>query len=176
MKTFRLSLFLVVVAVSTNNSFAQSQAIRADKVSLETDSQAFSFDVQYSATNDDRSATGVGFVTCFDSGQLTFVNVTNERVTHRVVPATEPVRDLDDSDGDAKTDMCFSAAYFDLVGNFPNEPLPLRLFSANFVTKKGFDETAVNFAKTSNDAAFKFESSPVKASRRDPRARTVRGE
>jgi len=153
---------LMILVGFGDEAFAQSQTITPSPLTGgAAPGAAVSFDVDYGATNGDMTTTGIGIHVCFNSSQLTFQSLTNERTAHRFAPATMPSLDGANVDGDSLTDRCFEAAYAELGGNFPGENLPVRLFTLNFTATAGFTGTTVRFVETSSDPAFEFVATPA---------------
>ncbi|MGK7903902.1 MAG: FG-GAP-like repeat-containing protein [Hormoscilla sp.] len=109
------------------------------------------FDVTYSTLPDNIPSRGLGLRMHWDSTQISFTGLTNILDSGTAQPTGTPQLDVNDLDSDPNTDSFIVKAWSDISKNWPEAffPLPVDLFTANFVTNLNFDSTRVNFTATS---------------------------
>jgi hypothetical protein len=100
----------------------------------------------------DNTLNALGFRLHFDSSQLTFDSVSDvfEAPSLQINPPQvfEEGSTPGDDDGDANTDSYVLILYLDQTGQFPNEELPLDIYTANFITTADFAGTTLNLTPT----------------------------
>lgn len=108
------------------------------------------FDVTYSTLPDNIPSKGLGLRMHWDSSQISFTGLTNT-LESGGQPTGTPQLDVNDLDSDQNTDFFVVKAWSDISKNWPEAffPLPVNLFTANFVTNLNFASTTVNFTATS---------------------------
>jgi ELWxxDGT repeat protein len=119
------------------------------------------FPVSYTTSSGDSTLTGLGLRMHYNSSLLTY----NGLMGVLPSPARQdtPVDDLNNWDGDAATDKYVFVSWADTAGNWPNLPLAVELFTANFTVANDAaeGETCVRFSASSTAVGYGFESRPV---------------
>jgi subtilisin family serine protease len=114
--------------------------------------------VNYSTSDNDNTLPGIGFRLHYNSSDLTFNNFSNLFTTNLLAQGS-PENDTGNFDNDPNTDKFINVAWLDFSGNWPNQPLPLRLYTANFTASPNFtDQTTINFSSGNPAAGYGFES------------------
>ena len=116
------------------------------------------FNVNYSTSNGVNALFGIGFRLHFDSRELTFGNLSN-LFGGSIGGDLEP--DTNNFDNDPNTDTFIKVGWFDPQGKWPNQPLPLRLYTANFTTNDNFDGTEIKLSSDDTAVNYGFQSTPA---------------
>ena len=97
--------------------------------------------VEYSVSDGDNKLFGIGISLLYDSSVLEYVTMNIDLVSSAGKPAINVNVPKDDGhyieDNDPDTDSIISIAWaaFGIVGSWPNEPLPVKLFDVSFRIK-----------------------------------------
>ncbi|CEJ47390.1 Uncharacterized protein apha_03019 [Umezakia ovalisporum] len=99
----------------------------------------------------------------YNSSELTFNNASDLFLTNLF----GDVKDLPDNgnfDSDVITDRFLQLQYNDFTGNWPNQPLPLKLADFKFTTSDSFTGTQVNFSSSNTAAGYGLAANSVTVS------------
>ena len=126
--------------------------------------QQFGFDVEYHTSDGDNTLLGLGLRMHYNSSVLTFNGFVDVLPTGLFEIQQQPMPDTEDYDGDPDTDKYLLTAWVDVDGNWPNETLPVQLFTPSFTlasaTPLGIS-TTVRFSASSTAPSRLFSSEPV---------------
>jgi len=119
--------------------------------------------VIYMTSDNDITLPGLGLRIHYNSSNLTLDSLSNVYDNGFFVQGT-PEADSADFDQDLTTDTFVNIAWVDLNGQWPNEPLPIDLYIANFMISASLPEEAtstIRFSASSTAAGYGFQSTPV---------------
>ncbi|MFB2816238.1 Calx-beta domain-containing protein, partial [Umezakia ovalisporum] len=117
----------------------------------------------YDTTTGDNSLPGISLRLHYNSSELTFNNASDLFLTNLF----GDVKDLPDNgnfDSDVITDRFLQLQYNDFTGNWPNQPLPLKLADFKFTTTDSFTGTQVNFSSSNTAAGYGLAANSVTVS------------
>ena len=135
-KSFLLSSS-IFLSINTN---ANEQKIFVQGTPLGVLDNTVDIDFGYSTSNLDETTTGFGFRFHFDSSVLKFKDVLYVLEKDLLVDVVGPFDDDENHDNDESTDKYYSVGWVSLYGNWPNEELPAKLLSVQFLVDLGDDE------------------------------------
>ena len=115
----------------------------------------------YNTSTGDNTVTGISLRLHYNSNQLTFQNVENLFSNNLFVPLSEPIPDTVDFDNDPNTDKFIRFGYVDSEGNWPNQPLPLKLGDFNFTTSRDFEGTQLKVTSDNLAPGYSLETNPI---------------
>ncbi|CAN2039968.1 exported hypothetical protein [Candidatus Magnetomoraceae bacterium gMMP-15] len=154
-----ICVLLIAICSFSLKAFAQEQIVTPVPQNQQADSnQAISIDINYSTANpEDETLNGLGIRIHWNSNRITFVNLTNVFETN-LVGQGSPENDTQNFDNDPDTDRFVLVAWADtLTGSWPDEALPIRLYTANFTTAAAFNSsTVINFSASSTHPNYTF--------------------
>ncbi|CEJ42039.1 Uncharacterized protein apha_00012 [Umezakia ovalisporum] len=81
--------------------------------------------------------------------------------------AVEDLADSSNLDKDPQSDRYVQFGYTDFGGNWPNQPLPLKLADFNFTTTENFAGTQVNFTSDNLAPGYSLEADPILISKQE---------
>jgi Ca2+-binding RTX toxin-like protein len=116
-----------------------------------------SIEIEYTTSDGDNTLPAFGFRLHYDSDELNFNSFSNLFDTGLLAEG-EPEPDTENFDNDSNTDTFINVAWVDVQGNWPNQPLPLTLYTSNFRTTANFDGTRINFSSNNTAAGYEFDS------------------
>lgn len=125
--------------------------------------------VIYMTSDNDITLPGLGLRIHYNSSNLALDSLSNVYDNGLFVQGTPEV-DSADFDQDLTTDTFVNIAWVDLTGQWPNEPLPIDLYIANFMISASLPEGAtstIRFSASSTAAGYGFQSTPVKVTVRN---------
>jgi len=147
----------------------QSQVVQPSTTSVLVDPlETFSFDVNYSTTDNVNKLGGLGLNMYFDSTKLSWQDsITNADLDGFLDFGSWPYLSDDTTengggDGDPDTDKCVITAWVSGSSAFPNVALPVMLYTAYFTaTDQATSATQINFEGSSLANGYLFQSTPV---------------
>ena len=125
--------------------------------------ETFSVTVQYTTSDNDDALTGLGLRIHYNSSLLTFNGLSNVLQTS-FLQQSSPMADTADYDQDPTTDKYVLVSWADIYGNWPDQALPVTLFTASFTLAPGVaagTQTAIRFSAASTAADYDFQSQPI---------------
>lgn len=154
--------FSITGSVVEDDSTVPKQVVSAANTSAAA-GQAVQIPVQYTTTDSDNTLSTLGFRLHYDSTKLQFGGLSNVFQTFFVQQQDQA--DASNLDGDAATDRFVLVAWSDFVnGQFPNQPLPLTLYKANFTVAAGLNvgtTSVIRFTDSATALTHSFLGSPV---------------
>jgi hypothetical protein len=149
------------VTLDINNLDELTAATQHVYVSSSTTSEDGTQETVVVSYNADASTTGLGLRIHFDSSVLTFNSVPEVMTNSLITPVLgDLVSDIDDLDGDGRTDKYVQFGWASLFGGWPSAPsaLPANLMSLTFDLPTGSTGSSViNFTDSSHAAGFAFD-------------------
>ena len=114
----------------------------------------------YNTSTGDNTVTGISMRLHYNSNELTFQNVDNFFSNGQFVDL-ENLADTRDFDNNPETDRYIQFGYADFAGNWPNQPLPLKLGDFNFTTSRNFEGTQLNVTSDNLAPGYSLESDSI---------------
>ncbi|MGA1476242.1 MAG: hypothetical protein ACO4AI_14015, partial [Prochlorothrix sp.] len=94
----------------------------------------------YNTSTGDNTLPGIGVRLHYNASDLTYQTVANPLTTSLFGEFTD-LPDTNDLDNDPQTDRYLQFQYVDFAGNWPNQPLPLKLGDVSFLASETFTES-----------------------------------
>ena len=122
-----------------------------------------SVDINYTTDDNDNTLGTFGFRLHYDSSKLQFDSITNVFQNFRIQQQTDGDDTTLNFDNDTATDRFVLVAWADFINaEFPNEPLPLTLYTFNFTPAANFTgKTTLNFSESATVLTHEFGNTPV---------------
>ncbi|MDH6106571.1 S8 family serine peptidase [Anabaenopsis tanganyikae CS-531] len=117
----------------------------------------------YDTTTGDNSLPGISLRLHYNSSELTFNNASDLFLTNLFGDVKE-LPDNENFDNDLTTDRFVQLQYNDFTGDWPNQPLPLKLADLKFATTDSFTGTQVNFSSSNTAAGYALAADSVTVS------------
>ncbi|MDB9447155.1 peptidylprolyl isomerase [Anabaena sp. CS-542/02] len=114
----------------------------------------------YNTTTGGNTLTGISLRLHYNSNELAFQNADNLFNNNLFVPLAN-LADTDNFDKDPNTDKFIQFGYADSEGNWPNQPLPLKLGDFNFTTTGNFEGTQLNVTSDNLAPGYSLETDPI---------------
>ena len=121
--------------------------------------------VSYTTSDGNDKLTGLGLRIHYNSSALTFVDL-SDLYSNSLIATGTPEADTSDFDGDSSTDKFVNVAWVDFSppGEWPNEALPIDLYTANFSVSDLLSEgstSTIGFSQSSDVPGYGFQGTPV---------------
>jgi hypothetical protein len=125
--------------------------------------QPLTFAVEYTTSDNDQTLTGLGLRMHYDSTFMTYTSLVNV-LASGFVAQEGPLDDTSNFDGDAATDKYIRVAWASVPGNWPDQTLPLDLFSSNYTLAAGLSvgsSSLVRFTAESTASGYTLDAEPI---------------
>ncbi|WP_280801465.1 Calx-beta domain-containing protein, partial [Anabaenopsis tanganyikae] len=119
----------------------------------------------YSTSTGDNTLTGIGLRLHYNSSHLSYTGVNNLWDTDLFGDIVTSL-DNNDLDNNPNTDTYLEIPYSSIQGNWPNEPLPLKLGDFNFTAGANFEGTQLQVTASSLAANYRLATSPIMVDKR----------
>ena len=122
-----------------------------------------SLPVFYTTSDNNTTLTGIGVRLHYNSSELALDSFSDVYANGLLAQGT-PEADIDDFDQDPTTDTFVNIAWVEIAGQWPNEPLPIDLYTANFTISDSLSEgstSTIRFSASSTAAGYSLQSTPV---------------
>ncbi|QOV22627.1 beta strand repeat-containing protein, partial [Anabaenopsis elenkinii] len=154
---------IITTATATGtilNDDGNRQQISSGDNLLALPNSTLSVPLFYNTSTGDNTLTGISLRLHYNSNELSFQDVGNLFNNNLFVPLSD-LSDTDDFDNDPNTDKFIQFGYLDFAGNWPNQPLPLKLGDFNFTTTENFNGTKLNVTSDNLASGYTLESQPI---------------
>jgi hypothetical protein len=118
----------------------------------------------YNTSTGDNTLTGISLRLHYNSNELAFQNADNFFNNDLFVPLAN-LADSSDFDNDPNTDKFIQFGYTNFAGNWPNQPLPLKLGDFKFTTTGNFEGTQLNVTSDNLAPGYSLETDPILVSK-----------
>jgi hypothetical protein len=118
----------------------------------------------YNTSTGDNTLTGISLRLHYNSNELSFQNADNLFNNNLFVPLAN-LADSCDFDNNPNTDKFIQFGYADFAGNWPNQPLPLKLGDFKFTTTRNFEGTQLNVTSDNLAPGYSLETDPILVSK-----------
>ena len=118
-------------------------------------------DVIYTTTDDNPNLSGIGFHLNYDASKLEWQGMDNVLTGNIFDPDALPLNDVSNEDNDLLTSEYISLAWINIQNQWPNQALPVRLFTAKFKASETIelgDLTTLRFTPSGTASGYGFES------------------
>ncbi|MDH6100361.1 hypothetical protein NWP21_16245, partial [Anabaenopsis sp. FSS-46] len=114
----------------------------------------------YSTSTGDNTLTGIGLRLHYNSSHLSYTGVNNLWDTGLFGDIVTSL-DNNDLDNNPNTDTYLEIPYSSIQGDWPNQPLPLKLGDFNFTAGANFEGTQLQVTASSLAANYRLATSPI---------------
>jgi cyclophilin family peptidyl-prolyl cis-trans isomerase len=114
----------------------------------------------YNTSTGNNTMTGISLRLHYNSNELTFQNAEN-LFDKDLFVNVDNLADSGDFDNNPNTDKFIQFGYADSEGNWPNQPLPLKLGDFNFTTTGNFEGTQLNVTSDNLAPGYSLETDPI---------------
>ncbi|WP_200988936.1 Calx-beta domain-containing protein [Anabaenopsis elenkinii] len=114
----------------------------------------------YNTSTGNNTVTGISLRLHYNSNELTFQNAEN-LFDKDLFVNVDNLADSGDFDNNPNTDKFIQFGYADSEGNWPNQPLPLKLGDFNFTTTGNFEGTQLNVTSDNLAPGYSLETDPI---------------
>ncbi|MDH6083979.1 Calx-beta domain-containing protein [Umezakia ovalisporum] len=114
----------------------------------------------YKTSTGDNTLTGISLRLHYNSNELSFQNADNLFNNDLFVPLAN-LADSRDFDNDPQSDRYIQFGYTNFAGNWPNQPLPLKLGNFKFTTTGDFEGTQLKVTSDNLAPGYSLEADPI---------------
>ena len=148
---------------STSQPVAEYQQVSITNCSRVTSGLEVRCDVRYTTTDNNGNLAGLGVRLFYDASKLEWLGADNILLGNIFKSDIAPANDVADEDNDASTSEYLTTAWAGLQGPWPNQELPVRLFTARFKVSENVaigETTTIRFMPAGIAEGYGFESEP----------------